>query len=106
MIQPGSSPLIDGIRGYLRTEHQAIQIKEAPQQYTIEMFNRFLHSGAVLLTLDAWKDVHPSLVTLPVDWEYTIPYGVLYSLKPSNSVLLFVKALQETAALNYLTNHR
>ena len=106
MIQPGTSPLIDAIRGYLVTEHQAIQIKDAPHQYTIDVFNRCEESGAVLLTLDGWKDVHPSLVTLPVDWEYTIPYGVLYPLKPSNSVLLFVRALQETACSPHLTNHR
>lgn len=98
MIQPGSSPLIDAIRGYLKTEHQAIQIKEAPHQYTIEMFNRCEENGAVMLTLDGWKEVHPSLVTIPVDWQYTIPYGVLYPLKPSNSVLLFVKALQESTS--------
>ncbi|HTK11669.1 MAG TPA: LysR family transcriptional regulator [Ktedonobacteraceae bacterium] len=95
MIQPGSSSLIDGIRGYLRTEHQEIQIKDAPHQYTIEMFNRCEESGAILLTLDGWKEVHPSLVTIPVDWEYTIPYGVLYPRKPANSVQLFVRALQE-----------
>jgi DNA-binding transcriptional LysR family regulator len=89
MIQPGTSPLIDAIRGYVVTEHQAIQIKDAPHQYTIDVFNRCEESGAVLLTLDGWKDVHPSLVTLPVDWEYTIPYGILYPRKPSNSVLLF-----------------
>jgi DNA-binding transcriptional LysR family regulator len=100
MIQPGSSPLIDGIRGYLGTEHPAIQIKDAPHQYTIEMFNRCEESGAVLLTLDGWKDVHPSLVTIPVDWQYTIPYGVLYPLKPSNSVQLFLRAIQETAFSN------
>jgi DNA-binding transcriptional LysR family regulator len=101
IIQPGSSPLIDGIRGYVETEHPEIHIKDAPHQYTIEMFNRCEESGAVLLTLDGWKDVHPSLVTIPVDWEYTIPYGVLYPLKPSNSVLLFVRALQETAFSNH-----
>ncbi len=106
MIQPGTSPLIDAIRGYVVTEHPEIQIKDAPHQYTIDVFNRCEESGAVLLTLDGWKDVHPSLVTLPVDWEYTIPYGVLYPLKPSNSVLLFVRALQETACSPHLTNHR
>jgi DNA-binding transcriptional LysR family regulator len=105
-IKPGTSPLIDEIRGYLLTEHQEIQIKGAPHEYTIEMFNRCEESGAVLLTLDGWKDVHPSLVTLPVDWEYTIPYGVLYPLKPSNSVLPFVRAIQETAFLSHITNHR
>ncbi len=97
MMQPGISPLMDAIRGYLQTEHPAIQMKAALHQYDIDVFNRCEGSGAVLLMLDGWKDVHPSLVTLPVDWQYTIPYGVLYPLKPSNSVLLFVRALQETA---------
>lgn len=105
VIKPGSSPLIDGIREYLVTEHPEIQIKDTPFQYNIDMFNRCEGSSAVLLTLDGWKDVHPSLVTLPVDWEYTIPYGMLYPCKPSNSVQLFVKALQETAGSNRLTNH-
>jgi len=106
MIQPGISPLIDRIRGYLLTEHQEIQIKDAPHQYDIDVFNRCEQSGAVLLTLDGWKDVHPSLVTLPVDWEYTMPYGMLYPRKPSNSVQLFVKALEETAFSHHLTNLR
>ncbi|HEY4382884.1 MAG TPA: hypothetical protein VGN34_00200, partial [Ktedonobacteraceae bacterium] len=95
VIKPGSSSRIDGIRGYLVAEHPEIQIKDTPQHYSIDVFNRCEERGAVLLTLDGWKDVHPSLVTIPVDWEYTIPYGVLYPRKPSNSVQLFVRALQE-----------
>ncbi len=106
MVKPGTSPLIDGIRGYLLTEHQEIQIKGVSHQYNIDVFNRCEENGAVLLTLDGWKDVHPSLVTIPVDWEYTIPYGMLYPLKPSNSVLLFLRAIQETAFSHHLTNHR
>jgi DNA-binding transcriptional LysR family regulator len=106
MIQPGTSPLIDEIRGYIGTEHPDIQMKNAPHQYTIEMFNRCEESGAILLTLEGWKDVHPSLVTIPVDWEYTIPYGLLYPLAPSNTVLLFMRAIQETAFSSHLTNHR
>jgi DNA-binding transcriptional LysR family regulator len=94
VIKPGSSPRIDAIRAYLVTEHPAIQIKDTPYQYTLEMFNRCEESGAVLLTLDGWKDVHPSLVTIPVDWQYTMPYGMLYPRKPPNSVQLFVRALQ------------
>jgi DNA-binding transcriptional LysR family regulator len=106
LVQPGISPLMDGIREYVGTEHPDIQIKDAPHQYTIEAFNRCEESGAFLLTLDGWKDVHPSLVTIPVDWQYTIPYGMLYPRKPSNSVQLFVRALQETAGSPHLTHHR
>lgn len=96
LIKPGSSPLIDGIRGYVGTEHPDIQIKDVPHQYTIEMFNRCEESSAFLLTLDGWKGVHPSLVTIPVDWQYTMPYGMLYPRKPPNGVLLFARAIQET----------
>lgn len=102
MIKPGISPLMDEIRGYLLTEHREIQIKDIPHHYNIEVFNRCEEHGAVLLTLDGWKDVHPSLVTIPVDWGYTSPYGVLYPLKPSDSVLLFLRAIQEATASTYV----
>ena len=97
VLKPGTSPLIDAIRGYVIEEHPDIQIKDALQQFTIETFNRCEESDAVLLTLDKWKDVHPSLVTIPVDWQYTMPYGILYPREPSTSVQLFVRAIQETA---------
>lgn len=94
MMKPGISPRIDAIRDYLLKEHPQIQLKDRLPHYNIEVFNRCEEIGAVLLTLEGWKDVHPSLVTIPVDWEYTMPYGVLYPLKPSNSVGLFLRALQ------------
>ncbi|GHO51193.1 LysR family transcriptional regulator [Ktedonospora formicarum] len=106
MMQPGISPLMDGLRDYVRTEHPAIHIQDHPPQYTMELFNRCEERGAVLLTLDGWKEVHPFLVTIPVDWPYTIPYGVLYPLKPSKSVQLFVRALQEAVGSPQLLNHR
>lgn len=31
---------------------------------------------------------HPSLKTISVDWNYTMPYGLIYPLKPSKDVLL------------------
>lgn len=95
MLKPGTSLQIDEIREYLLSQHPQIQIKAGPQHYDIDVFNRCEEIGAVLLTLDGWKDVHPSLVTIPVDWDYTLPYGILYPLKPSKNVGLFLRALQE-----------
>ncbi|MBD5559036.1 MAG: hypothetical protein HDQ87_01555 [Clostridia bacterium] len=45
-------------------------------------------------TLDIWSDVHPSLVTLPMDWGYEIPYGVTYSERPSPTTTKFLDALR------------
>lgn len=100
MLKPSLSSRIDEIREYLVREHPQIQIKQTPQQYNIETFNRCEEMEAVLLTIEGWKDVHPSLVTIPVDWEFTIPYGVVYPLKPSDSIVLFLRALQGLLRLN------
>ena len=46
-------------------------------------------------TLDIWTDIHPSLVTLPMDWEYEMPYGIVYTKKPSKSVAKFIEIIRE-----------
>lgn len=30
------------------------------------------------------------LTTLPVDWDYTMPYGLIYSKNPSKELLQFL----------------
>lgn len=40
------------------------------------------------------QDVHPGLVAIPVDWEYSIPYGLLYSNNAPADVLRFVDAVK------------
>ena len=62
--------------------------------YDIEVFNRCEQSGGVMLTLDAWAEVHPALITIPVDWDYRIPYGILYPLNPSEDVVRFLEAIK------------
>lgn len=49
----------------------------------------------MLLTLDLWADIHPSLITLPVNWEYKIPYGILYPKNPTPELKEFIAILQQ-----------
>lgn len=62
--------------------HPQIHIEDTPQFYDMEVFNRSVQTRHLLMSLDCWTEVHPSLVTLPVDWNFTIPYGLLYQLRP------------------------
>lgn len=39
-------------------------------------------------------EIHPALVTLPVDRDYTIPYGLLYAKEPSAEARLFIDAVK------------
>ena len=92
MVKQGDSRTNDRIRADLTRDHPAIQIEDTPQFYDISVFNRCAETGNVLLILDCWQDVHPALVSIPVDWEYSSPYGLLYALDPSEGVSRFVEA--------------
>ena len=59
------------------------------------MFNRCARTGNVLLILDCWQEVHPALVSIPVDWDYSLPYGLLYAPEPSEAVARFVEAVRQ-----------
>lgn len=47
-------------------------------------------------TLDIWGDIHPSLITLPMEWEYEMPYGIVYTKKPSKSVAAFIEVIRNS----------
>jgi hypothetical protein len=42
--------------------------------------------------------VHPGLVTIPIDWDYSIPYGILYSLDPPEDVQQLISEISQAAA--------
>lgn len=64
----------------------------------MDTFNACEMTGALLLTIDIWADVHPSLVTLPVDWDYTVPWGLLSAKRPSPETAAFLRALRARLA--------
>lgn len=94
MVKEGDSSVNDQLRADLKRDHSAIQIEDTPQFYDISVFNRCAQTGNVLLILDCWQEVHPALVSIPVDWDYSLPYGLLYALEPSEAVGRFVEAVQ------------
>ena len=97
MVAEGDSGVNDFIRNDLKRNHPEITIEDTPHFYDVSVFNRCAETNNVLLTLECWKDVHPALVTIPVDWDYSIPYGLMYALKPPVDVQRFVDAASKLA---------
>lgn len=89
MVKQGDSAVVDQIRGEI-SAHPLIKIEDTPQFYDMEVFNRCAQTQNVMLTLECWKDVHPSLVTIPVEWDHPIPFGVLYAKEPSEDIVKFL----------------
>ena len=95
MVRRGDSGINDFIRNDLEKNHPQINIEDTPQFYDLSVFNRCAETGNVLLTVECWQDVHPGLVSIPVNWDYSIPYGLLYSHNAPEDVLQFVRAAKD-----------
>lgn len=92
-VKSGDTLQLDRLREVLKMTHPQIILEDADYFYDLETFNRCEVTGSILLTLDAWADIHPALVTLPVDWDFTVPYGILYAREPSPLVEEFLEQL-------------
>lgn len=94
MVSRGDSGVNDFLRNDLEKHHPKINIEDIPLFYDLSVFNRCAETGNVLLTIECWRDVHPGLISIPVDWDYSIPYGLLYSMNAPDDVLRFVKTAE------------
>lgn len=93
-IQEGTSVIIDRIRRELLRNCSGIQIVDDSPHYDLGLFNRCAEEGILALSVDLWGNVHPSLRLIPVDWNYTIPYGIMYPLHPSPQLLRFLDSVR------------
>ncbi|MCH5155861.1 MAG: LysR family transcriptional regulator [Clostridiales bacterium] len=90
ILKRGLSPILDKMRDEILAKHPKVKIIDAPSRYDTPIFNECEQNNYLMETLDIWKDVHPSLITLPMEWDYRMPYGVVYAKNPSPAVQSFV----------------
>mgnify|MGYP000155096107 FL=1 len=93
LIHRDWSHYVDQLRDDLWRNHPQIQIVDF-DFYNTDIFNRCENSYDVLLAIPGWANVHPLLKVIPVEWDYSIPYGLLHSPHPSESVKRFLLAAQ------------
>lgn len=91
------SHYVDLLRDDLWKNHPQIQIVDF-DFYNVEAFNQCENNNCVLMAINNWRYVHPLLKILPVDWNYTIPFGLLHSPQPSPMVKMFLKAVEQVTA--------
>ena len=87
------SSYVDRLRDDLWQNHSQIHIADF-DFYSMEAFNRCENSNDVLLAIPGWANVHPLLKVIPVEWEHSIPFGLLHSQQPSETVKKFLEAAQ------------
>ena len=87
------SRYVDEHRDDIWQNHPQIRIEDF-DFYSVEVFNRCENGGSILMAVQAWENVHPLLKVIPVEWNHAIPYGLLHSPQPSETVQKFLSATQ------------
>lgn len=79
-------------------EEAGAVVLDAPHYYDLSIFNKCAEKNYLLLSLTGWRDVHPGFVLRTIRWKkcniYKVPFGVIYSLNPSELTLAVVEQLR------------
>lgn len=87
----GIDNYMDRVRDDLEN-HPQIHLKDS-LYLNLGGFNQLVASRDLAISAPCWSAVHPLLATIPVEWEHTLPYGLIYAKDPSKEVMQFVVAV-------------
>lgn len=85
LIHRGWNSYVDLLRDDIWQHYPKINVIDFPF-YDMNVFNQCERDNYVLMAIGNWEHVHPLLKILPVDWDYTIPFGLMHSPNPSDKV--------------------
>ncbi len=94
LMKRGWSCYGDKIRDELTEKYPEINIVDF-ELYNMEVFNRCENNNELLLAVKSWESVHPLIKIIPVEWEYEIPFGLLYSKEPSDKVKRLINVINK-----------
>lgn len=95
MVPHGISEKNDQLRDAIETAAPDVIIEETRGRYNLDVFNRAADQNLALLNLTPWQDLHPNLVTVPLDTPLTVNYGVLASRQAPQPVQDFMNRLRQ-----------
>ena len=93
VIKEGWGNDTDNLRKEILEHHPQIQIKDF-DFYNVDVFNQCENSNDLLLAVKNWESVHPLIKMIPVDWDYEMSFGLLYSKDPEPKVQKLLKAIE------------
>lgn len=93
IMHRGWSSYIDSLRDYILLKYPEIRLKDF-DFYNVDIFNRTSESMDALIATGLWKSIHPLLKVIEVDWDFKIPYGILYSTEPSDMIKNLIDTLK------------
>lgn len=93
LIRRGWNQYLDIMRDELWKNHPQIKIVDF-ERFNLNVFNQCESENNIMMTIDNWKNVHPMLKSIPIRWNYTIPFGIFHAPEPSETVQRFLDAVK------------
>lgn len=92
----GVSEELDAFRSELLQMNPKTKIIES-SYYDVDTFTMCEINPYVLITQQIYSDIHPNLVTIPLETEYSLSYGLDFSLTPTPAVKKFISAVKHVS---------
>ena len=86
----GNPDLTQRFCNYIRQKHPGITVNTPAILYDLDVVNRCAREDSILIGFNSWHNIHPGLVNLPVKWNWSVPYGVIWQKNARKEVLDFM----------------
>ncbi len=96
-VASGASKGYDALRADLLAQCPNATLIDS-MYFDVDTFTLCEMNGYVLITVRTFTSIHPGLRTIPLDPQYTLPYGLIYSKTPSMATKRFLSLLRQTGA--------
>lgn len=90
----GVSEEMDSFRNEIKQKFPTIQIIDSPY-YGVDTFTLCEVNPYVLITQEIYADIHTNLVTIPLETDYTMPYGLMFGDDPTPATREFIDAVKK-----------
>ena len=87
----GVSDEMDAFRKELTMKVPTAEIIDSPY-YGVDTFTLCEMNPYILISQKVYADIHTNLVTIPLETDYTMPYGLMYAKDPTPAAKRFIKA--------------
>ena len=82
---------LDAFRAEVTGKYPTVHIIDS-NYYGVDTFTLCEMNPYVLITQPVYSDIHTNLTTIPLETEYTLPYGLMYAKNPTPAARKFISA--------------
>lgn len=94
MVTEGDSPGNVRARAILTAACPSLRIHDVGNYYDANVFTDSVERNCLLLSCSLWENIHPLLVTIPIEWDCAIPCGIVYARQPTAESAAFIEIVR------------